>query len=144
MKFPRNAKIFHGQLDVAPFAGVFFLLVLFVLLGALVYTPGVMINLPKAEDLPGTDKPTVAVAVDATGQLYFDNQIITPAALLSRLRSVVRKSPEPLALLVQADKDVNYQTLVHLSTIARDAGITEAFLATLPADSAASSILGSP
>ena len=26
MKFPRNARIFRGQLDAAPFAAVFFLL----------------------------------------------------------------------------------------------------------------------
>ena len=37
MKLPRNAKIFSGQLDAAPFAAIFFLLVLFVLLGLLVW-----------------------------------------------------------------------------------------------------------
>ena len=40
MKFPRNARIFRGQLDAAPFAAVFFLLVIFMMLGSLVYTPG--------------------------------------------------------------------------------------------------------
>jgi len=33
MKFPRNARIFRGQLDAAPFAAVFFLLVLLLMLG---------------------------------------------------------------------------------------------------------------
>ena len=132
MKFPRNAKIFHGQFDVAAFAGVFFLLILFVLLGSLVYTPGVRLNQPVANDLPGTDDTVVAVAVDAQGQLYFDNQLIPPAQLKSRLASVVRKSSTPVTLLVQADKAVNYQTLIRLSVIARDAGIKEALLATLP------------
>jgi biopolymer transport protein ExbD len=136
MKFPRNAKIFHGQFDAAPFAAVFFLLTLFVLLGSLVYTPGVKLNLPAAADLPGTDNPVVSVAVDAAGQYYFDNQIITPAQLKSRLSSVARKSETPLTLLVQADTNVNYQTLIHLSTLARDAGIKEALLATRPDNSA--------
>ena len=57
MKFPRNARIFRGRLDVAPFAAVFFLLATFLLLGSLVYTPGVRLELPEADDLPGTDKP---------------------------------------------------------------------------------------
>ena len=37
MKFPRNAKIFRGQLDATPFAGVFFCLVLFILLMGIVF-----------------------------------------------------------------------------------------------------------
>jgi biopolymer transport protein ExbD len=132
MKFPRNARIFHGQFDVAPFAGVFFLLALFLLLGSLVYTPGVSLTLPAASDLPGTDKSVVSVAVDASGQFYFDNQLIPEAQLKARLASVVRKSAEPLTLLVQADISVKYETLIHLALIARRAGLQEAFLATRP------------
>lgn len=132
MKFPRNAKIFHGQFDVAPFAGVFFLLILFVLLGSLIYTPGVKLNLPGAADLPGTDDATVAVAVDARGQFYFDNQIIPEDLLKSRLTGAVKKSVTPLTLLVQADKSVSYETLIQLSLLARDAGMKQILLATQP------------
>jgi len=74
MKFPRNARIFRGQLDAAPFAAVLFLLVIFLMLGSLVYTPGVPLQLPVANDLPGTDKPTIAVAIDGNGRLFFENQ----------------------------------------------------------------------
>ena len=71
MKFPRNARIFKGQLDAAPFVTVLFLLVLFLMLGTRVYTPGVRLELPGTDKpLPGTDSPTVAVAIDASGQLY--------------------------------------------------------------------------
>jgi biopolymer transport protein ExbD len=132
MKFPRNAKVFHGQLDPAPFAGVFFLLVLFVILGALVYTPGVLINLPAATGLPGTDSPVVAVAVDAGGHLYFENQLVSEGLLRLRLAKAVKRSAAPLTLLVQADRNVNYDTLIKLSLLARDAGMKQALLATLP------------
>ena len=104
MRFPRNAKIFKGQLDAAPFAGVFFLLVLFLLLGAMIYTPGVRIQLPAAADLPGTGQPTLGVALDANGQLFFDNQIIQPAELKARLQAAAKKSAEPLVLVVRADR----------------------------------------
>ena len=137
MKFPRQAKIFHGTFDVAPFAGVFFLLVLFVLLGTLVYTPGVTIDLPAAADLPGTDHRVVAVAVDARGKLYFDNQLTTESLLQSRLADAVKKSREPLTLVVQADKTVSYDTIIRLSLLARAAGVNEALLATLPQPSPA-------
>ena len=134
MKFPRNARIFRGQLDAAPFAAVFFLLVIFMMLGSLVYTPGARLELqlPHADGLPGTDKPTVSVAVDADGRLYYENQWIEENDLRGRLREATKKSPEPLTLVVQADKSVSYETCLRLALLAREAGISEALLATLP------------
>lgn len=132
MKFPRNARIFRGQLDAAPFAAVLFLLVLFLMLGSRVYTPGVRLQLPVADNLPGTDKPTVAVALDGQGRAYFENQVIDQKQLAVRLRQLAKDSAQPLTLLVQADKSVTYEQLMRLTLLARDAGIMEAWLATLP------------
>ena len=132
MKFPRNARIFRGQLDAAPFAAVFFLLVIFLMLGSLVYTPGVRLQLPLANDLPGTDKPSVQVTVDIHGRLYFENQLIEPGLLKERLQKAVQDSAAQLCLIVQADQAVTYDSLVRLTLLARDAGIKEAWLATLP------------
>ncbi len=134
MKFPRNARIFRGHLDFAPFASVFFLLLLFALLGMLIYTPGVAVDiqLPRADDLTGTDRPTLAVAVDAAGRFYYENQPIEADALKASLQLAAKKSPEPVTLLVQADKQVAYDYLLRLSLLARDAGITNALFATLP------------
>jgi biopolymer transport protein ExbD len=132
MKFPRNARIFRGQLDAAPFAAVFFLLVIFLMLRSQLYTPGVFLSLPLADDLPGTDKPSVAVAIDAGGRLYFENQSIGESLLTKRLRKAVADSPEPLTLIVQADKAVSTEMLVRLTLLARSVNITNALLATLP------------
>lgn len=134
MKFPRNARLLRSQLDVAPFASVFFLLVIFMMLASLIYTPGarIALQLPRAHGLPGTDKAPVAVAIDADGRLYYQNQWIEEDALRRRLQEAARKSPEPLTLIVQADKSVSYERLMRLTLLARDAGIPEALLATLP------------
>jgi biopolymer transport protein ExbD len=132
MKFPRNARIFRGHLDLAPFASMFFLLVIFVMLGSLLYTPGVRVQLPVADDLPGTDHPVIAVAVDHGGRLFFQNQIIGERELKFALRDAVRKSPEPLTLVVHADRNLKHEDLVRLTLLARDAGIHDALLATLP------------
>src|ERR1700753_1992818 len=99
MKFPRNARISRGQLDAAPFAGVLFCLLIFVLLSSLVYTPGVPINLPESiTALPGVDGPAVAVAMDPNGQLYFQNQIIVATNLLKKLQAEVARQNEPVTL----------------------------------------------
>jgi len=82
--------------------------------------------------LPGTDKPSVSVAVDASGRFYFANQIVSETQLRSNLSAAVKKSREPLTLVIHADKTVTYERLVRLTLLARDAGIQKALLATLP------------
>ena len=132
MKFPRNARIFRGQLDAAPFAAVLFLLVIFLMLTARIYTPGVVVHLPVAEDLPGTDRPTIEVAIDSNGRLYFENQGILEADLRGRLRQKATEAKEPLTLIVEADKNATTEMLLHLELLARGVGITNSLLATLP------------
>ena len=137
MKFPRNARLLRSTFDVAPFAVVFFLLVIFLALAALLPTPGLSLRLPVTDDapgrdLPGTDKPTVAVAIDADGRLFFANQIVTESELKADLLDAVKKSHESLTLIVQADQAVTYGQLVQLTMLARDAGLRDVLLATLP------------
>ena len=133
MRFPRNTRIFRGQLDAGPYAAVLFLLVIFLLLNSsFVFTPGVPIRLPEAQSVPGLATPTVAVAVDGSGQLYFQNQVIDEPRLKRKLQEAVSRSPEPLTLIMQADQDVKYKELVRLGLLARATGIREALLATRP------------
>jgi biopolymer transport protein ExbD len=136
MKFPRNAKILGSNFDAAPFAAVFFVLVIFLLLNALLPVPGLrmQLNPPAAADLPGVSQRTVAMAVDADGRLYFKNQIVTEPQLQAGLAAAVRNSREPLTLVIHADRAVSYGTLAHLALLAREreVGITNLLLATLP------------
>jgi len=122
----------RGHLDAAPFVTVFFLILIFVLLGTLVYTPGVQVKLPVAEDLPGSDEPSVSVAVDSQGQLYFENQLVDAELFIVQLKKKMTMDPERLTLIIQADRDVSYETLIRVTQLARQAGVQEALLATMP------------
>jgi biopolymer transport protein ExbD len=134
MKFSRNARVFRGQLDLTPVANVLFLLLLFILLNSgMVFTPGVRIELPVAgpETLPGTDRPTVVVAVDQGGQLFFNQQIIPLDQLGAQLTRMAR-SQSNLTLVIQSDKRVSYDTVVQLGQLARQAGMQEVLFALRP------------
>lgn len=136
MRFPRHARIFRGQLDAAPFAGVFFLVLIFLTFNSqLVFTPGVHIELPQADGLPGTTNPTIAVAVDRSGQFYFENQVIAEAELKQQLRAAAEKAKNrraKLTLVVLADKLTPNEVLFRLGELARDSGINELLQATRP------------
>ena len=135
MKFPRNSKLLRSPFDAAPFAAVFFLLVIFLLLGALLPTPGIPLQLPVAGDLPGTDQPTVTVAVDQFGRFYYSNQMMSFEVLSNRLLGATSHSRVPLTLVINADQTNTFATLVQLSLLARNTGFTNVLLSTQPADS---------
>lgn len=132
MRFHRNVKMLRGRLDAAPVVTVFFLVLIFVLMGTMVYTPGVHLELPVADDLPGLDRPSVHVALDPGGRLYYANQLVSETNLVQQLRAAVETSPEPLTLVVHADRRVTQESLVRVTLLARRAGIHQALLATLP------------
>ena len=137
MKFPRNARILGSHFDVAPFAAMFFLLLIFLMLGALLPTAGIPLQAtqlqpPAAASLPGTDQPTVAMAVDGAGNLYFGNQIVSERVLMNGLIVAKRTARVPITLIIHADQSVTYSNLTHLSLLARNCGITNLLLATLP------------
>ncbi|MGZ4965189.1 MAG: ExbD/TolR family protein [Limisphaerales bacterium] len=137
MKFQRRAKIFRGQLDVAPFAAVFFLMLCFFMMGSLLYTPGVTMQVtpPVADGFSGTDNPTITMAVTASGQFLFDNRVLEEADLKSALMqkvSAAPKSSQGLTLVVIPDKTVTYEVITKIRSLARDAGISEVLEAVTP------------
>ena len=134
MKFPRNAKILRSQFDIAPFAAVVFCLLIFFLLAAVLPVPGLHARLspPAADDLPGVDGRTVAMAVDSQGQYYYENQPVSERVLKTDLIVATKHSSKPPTLIIHADRAATYDQLAHITLLARGVGITNAVLATLP------------
>ncbi len=128
MKLPRNSKIFRGQLDVAPVVGVFFLLLIFLLLqNYITFVPGVAVRLPEGANLSGFRGPAMAVIVDRGGHFFFDNQQLTRSELRKQMAAAVERSELPLTLLVQADRNVTYGVLMELNLMARESGMSDVF-----------------
>ncbi len=55
MRFARHARICRGPLDAAPVAGVLLLMMMLMLLGSLVYTPGVLVDLGQTITVTGSN-----------------------------------------------------------------------------------------
>jgi len=133
MKFPRNAKIFRGQLDVAPFAGIFFLLCLMLIFSTLmVYSPGVQIELPEiGEDrLPGIRPPVINVTVDSQGKVFFESQHVDDEAFEQRLQRAVDRFETPPTLVIHGDTDAHLSIVLNILSIAAKSGVSKTFWAT--------------
>jgi biopolymer transport protein ExbD len=110
---------------------LFLLLIFFLLNTALVFTPGVPLELPEGEGWPGPTNPTVTVAVDGTGELYFQNQVTSEQQLAVQLADAARRQ-QPLTMVLLTDRRVPSETIVRLVSLGRRLGIQEAWLATRP------------
>ena len=134
MRFPRSAKILRSQFDMAPFAAVLFAMLILLLLANWLPVPGLRASLvpPPAGDLAGVTTPAIAVGMDVQGRLFLENQIVTERVLVNKLTVAGHLAPTPLTLVIHADRSCTYEQLTHLTLLAREAGITNALLATLP------------
>lgn len=135
MRFPRTAKIFRGHIDAAPLAGVFFLLVIFLLLASLLYTPGVPVRIsssaitpPSIETISSATGPTAVVAVNNAGNFFFENQLISEEQVQSRLAAMAMRSRAPLTLIILADKGAKYDVILRLTQLAAKTGIKDILL----------------
>ena len=94
--------------------------------------PGTRIELPVLPDQPGAKSPSVIVAVNLNGQLFYENQMVEEKDLKTKLAKAAADSPEPLTLILRLDRATAVDTFVRLSEMARDAGFKDVILGTRP------------
>ena len=102
MRFARQATIFRGPLDAGPVVGVLFLLVIFMLLGSLLYTPGVLV---KFAGSAAPDAQTITVT--SGGGVIFAGKTNTAAELEQLRAGELKNAPgkQPFRLQVEPGAD---------------------------------------
>jgi biopolymer transport protein ExbD len=125
MKFKRHAKMTTAHLDMTPFAGMFFCLLVFVLLAEGFYRPGVRIELPVGRGQGSAmEGRVVSIALDKNGQYFYQNQMISESDLSAKLKEQSAAESGPTTLYVAADKAVTQEQMSRLRDIAVAAGIS--------------------
>lgn len=123
MRYPRNAKIFRGQIDAAPFAGLFFMLVLFVMLFAThVYIPGVRIDLfspPSAPEIPAR-----TVKVLASGVATFEGMPYELLELRTLLQDRAQVGTLPKRLILDAEPAVPEEQVARFQELLNELGVS--------------------
>ena len=133
MRLPRNVKMLRGPVDTSAMAGTLLLLWTVTMLhSSLVLPSGIRLNLPTAAGVVGDVLPNLSIAVDPTGRLLFEQQLVTESNLFVRLRERVATSGSNQTLLVLLDRTAPTETLAHLVTLARSAGVGRVVVGTSP------------
>lgn len=126
MKFPRKAKIFGGgRLDFAPFASVFFLLIIFLVFSPLLISfPGVRMRQPQSVR---PNLPQLEVAIAEGGQIHFKSQLVSLAEFREKLAHAVDQSERPPSLIVLMGKKAGYEVFSQVYQIAIEEGVGQVF-----------------
>jgi biopolymer transport protein ExbD len=134
MSLKKTSRSHHGslnELNITPLLDlVFVLLVIFI-----ITTPQMMnnleMNLPSGKPPPPQkEKPKInRITVDASGQTFLNDEVVTVAALKDKLQQLKTDNPD-LSVVVKGADDVDYQNMVSVLDVLQQLDITKVGLAT--------------
>ncbi|MDF2912838.1 TonB system transport protein ExbD [Pantoea agglomerans] len=110
------------EINVTPFIDVMLVLLIIFMVAAPLATVDVRVNLPASTSTPQPrpEKP-VYLSIKADKQLYVGNDQVTPESLVNVLTNQTQGNKET-TIFFQADKSVDYETLMSVMDKLRTAG----------------------
>lgn len=121
-----------SEINTTPLVDVMLVLLIIFMITAPLLTHGVKIDLPQASSAPSQAKPqAVSLALNASGQLFWNDQPLAEAELPARLAEAAARQPQP-ELHLRADRETRYQKIAAAMSAARQAGIQKMGFITLP------------
>jgi biopolymer transport protein TolR len=114
-----------SDINVTPLVDVMLVLLVIFIITAPLMTSRVELELPKTAPTvasPSEPEAFVAIALDAQGQIYWDEQLVDMNSLRQRLEQTARTQPNT-ELQLRADTTVPYGQVVQLIGLAQGAGL---------------------
>ncbi len=122
MRYSRNIKIFRGGVDAAPFASMFFLVVLFVMLFySHTFFPGVPVKLVDEE--PPPEMQSRSVKVSAAGTIQFLGNSYDLSGFKNELQSRSQKGTLPRRVLLETEPTASPRSVSQVENLLKGAGI---------------------
>ena len=122
-----------SEINVTPRVDVMLVLLVIFMLTAPLLTSAIRLDLPQAEGLQSGEAPqSVTVAVDAKGQVFFNDKPVDAAALAQQFDATARRNRETEVQL-RVDEAVPYGQVVLLMGAAQKAGLSRIGFVAQPA-----------
>jgi biopolymer transport protein ExbD len=129
MKFPSRRRSKPKVLLTSLIDIVFLLLVFFLLTSSFVDQQGVSILVPEVETEGSELSHDIEVSIDKHGLIYFKNIKVNEAILLNLIKTELTDSPN-LNVAIRADRKAQYDSIVRVIDIAKNAGAKNFLLIT--------------
>jgi biopolymer transport protein ExbD len=123
-----------AEINVTPLVDVMLVLLIIFMITAPLMSHKIKIDLPQATlNNPPPDVPQepISLSVKDTGEIYWNDEPITEAALQAQLRVTAQRTPQP-ELQIRADKGTRYQMIATVMADAKNAGMVKIGFVTNP------------
>lgn len=118
-----------AEINVTNLVDVMLVLLIIFILVAPVLEQGISVDLPKTSDQKMKLPESVTVSIGNGGEIFLGDKKVALDQLKQRLTQVAKSAPET-PVIVRADKEIRYETLVQVLDQVRSAGLTKLGMAT--------------
>ena len=117
-------KPIHGAPDLIPFVNVFFLLLVFFMIGSsFVPISGIPVNLPEAPSVSKYSARKYIITLDRNGRIFFNDEMVDNLKQLrGKLRAFVARNAddERDSVVLRADRSNNFETISQIMALAEE------------------------
>ena len=115
-----------ADINVTPLVDVMLVLLIIFMITVPMLSHKIKIDLPQPTLNPPPENPPepITLGVRMTGQLYWNDEPITEAAMQAQLRVAAQRAPQP-ELQIRADRDTEYQIVASVMSDAKNAGMVK-------------------
>lgn len=131
MKLRNYRETKQPDLNIIPMIDIMFFLLVFFMLSTMymVEQKTIPVNLPQATSAAIDNKTNFTVTLKDDGGIYLEDQQTDIQTLLMQATKEQKNNPS-FAIIIRADKDINYDKVVSFIDTFKKAGITRFGLAT--------------
>lgn len=131
MKLRNYRENKQPDLNIIPMIDIMFFLLVFFMLSTMymVEQKTIPVNLPQATSAAIDNKTNFTVTLKDDGSIYLEDQQTDIQTLLMQATKEQKNNPS-FAIIIRADKDINYDKVVSFIDTLKKAGITRFGLAT--------------
>ena len=131
MKLRNYRETKQPDLNIIPMIDIMFFLLVFFMLSTMymVEQKTIPVNLPQATSATIDNKTNFTVTLKDDGSIYLEDQQTDIQTLLMQATKE-QKNNQSFAIIIRADKDINYDKVVSFIDTLKKAGITRFGLAT--------------
>jgi len=121
-----------SEINMVPLIDVMLVLLVIFIITAPLLSHSIKINVPQASSEPVRQDPKVVdFAVDADGQLFWNEQAVTLEQVPALMAAEAALDPQPEVRL-RADLDTRYEVLAQVMSMARQSGLKRIGFVTRP------------
>ena len=134
MKLLRASGRRKARIEIIPLIDIiFFLMATFVMVSlSMIKNEGVPVHLPTATTAaPQERKNALTISVTKSGEIYLDKELVSPAALKTRLAIWKSKEADP-RIFIHGDEGTSFKNMMLVMDAVRSLGITKVAMQTRP------------